>query len=351
LQQRVLTYPDGLGQRVYDWDGVEVSRNLPVRPTSQELADRLKEFQPDLVHLQSSSFLHTSSVNRALSIECAVPLVTTVHDTPHSWRVFYTIPSLRSIYEKSSRLVAHSSSVSRVLQEFHRVDAGKIVRMPHGVDTDEYRPDVDATDARAQFDLDGKRVVLFFGFLRPGKGIETLLRAWVPVASSLPDALLVIGGGSPTRARRYGFARSEADYPARLQTMASNLGIRDRVRFTGYVPDALVPGLLASAEMAVFPYEGSPSQSGPLHKILSTGKPVIATAFPGFQEVLTEGREAVLVPPGDAGSLATAIQNLLADPVAAREMGRLAREKAVRLMGWSVVIRETMGVYTSLLES
>jgi glycosyltransferase involved in cell wall biosynthesis len=351
LQQRVLTYPDGVGQRVYDWDGVEVSRNLPARPTSQELEAKLKEFQPDLVHLQSSSFLHTSSMNRALSVGCAVPLVTTVHDTPHSWRVFYTIPSLRSIYRTSSRLVTHSSRVSRVLQEFHRVDASKIVRMPLGVDTDAYRPDVDATEARARYGLDGKRVVLFFGFLRPGKGIETLLKAWVTVASSLPDALLVIGGGSPTRARRYGFARSEVAHPARLKTMASNLGIRDRVRFTGYVPDALVPGLLASAEMVVFPYEGSPSSSYPLQKTLSAGKPIIATAFPGFREVLTEGREAVLIPPGDAGSLAGAIQNLLADPVAAREMGRLAREKAVRFLDWSVVIRETMGVYTSLRES
>jgi glycosyltransferase involved in cell wall biosynthesis len=209
---------------------------------------------------------------------------------------------------------------------------------------------VDATEARTQYGLDGKRVVLFFGFLRPGKGVETLLKAWAPVASSSPDVLLVIAGGSPTHTRRYGFARNERDYPARLQAMASNLGIRDRVRFTDYVPDALVPGLLASAELAVFPYEGSPSQSGPVHKILSAGKPVIATAFPGFQEVLTEYREAVFVPPDDASSLAAAMRGLLADPMAAREMGRRAREKAERFFDWSVVVRETLDLYNAVLE-
>jgi phosphatidylinositol alpha-mannosyltransferase len=223
--------------------------------------------------------------------------------------------------------------------------------MPHGVDTSRFRPDADTGEAEARYELHGVRVVLFFGFLRPRKGIENLLRAWVRVASASPDALLVIAGGSPTHARRYGFAQKEADYPARLQAMASNLGIRDRVRFTGYVPDALVPGLLASAEMAVFPYEGSPSQSGPLHKVLSAGKPIIATEVPGFQEVVTESREALLVPPNDADSLARAMQELLTDSGTAREMGRRAREKAERFLDWSVVVRDTLAMYNGLLEA
>ena len=342
---RVLTYADGLAPGVTRWDGIEVSRNLDARASPHRIAREIEAFGPDLVHLQSSSFLHRPSVNRALRRACDVPLVTTVHDTPRSWRVFYTIPSLRGIYRKSHRLIVHSSAVTRVLQDFHGVDGQKIARMPHGVDTSVYRPDADTNEARREYGLGEARVVLFFGFLRPGKGLETLLRAWAHVAPTASDAVLVVAGGSPTQARRYGLIGQEAEYPETLRKMAADLDVLDRVCFTDYVPDSLVPGLLASAEVAVLPYGGSPSQSGPLHKLLSAGRPIIATAFPGFQEVLTQGSEALLVPAGDAGLLAEAIQRLLRDPATAREMGKRARQTAEQSLDWSIVARQTLDLY------
>jgi phosphatidylinositol alpha-mannosyltransferase len=85
--------------------------------------------------------------------------------------------------------------------------------------------------------------------------------------------------------------------------------------------------------------------------VLSAGKPIIATEVPGFQEVVTESREALLVPPNDADSLARAMQELLTDSGTAREMGRRAREKAERFLDWSVVVRDTLAMYNGLLEA
>ncbi|HII40362.1 MAG TPA: hypothetical protein HA326_03995, partial [Thermoplasmata archaeon] len=63
---RVLTYADGLAPGVARWDGVEISRNLDARASPHRIAREIEAFGPDLVHLQSSSFLHRPSVNRAL---------------------------------------------------------------------------------------------------------------------------------------------------------------------------------------------------------------------------------------------------------------------------------------------
>ena len=351
LELRVVTYPDGVATEVIPSDVVAIRRILSTRPSRADLARAVSEFSPDVVHLQSSTFLHPPPVNRAVRKADGAPLITTVHDTPRSWRVFYTIPSLRGVYRASSRLVVHSARVGDVLQRFHHIPSEKILRIPHGVDTRRYRPDAERPETRATFGLERKRVVLFFGFLRPGKGLETLLRAWSKVGPAVPDAVLVLAGGSPTGARRYGLLHDEGTYPQELSVLARTLNVDRQTIFTGYVPDAQVPGLLAAAEVIVLPYDANEAQSGPFHKALSTGRAVVATAVPGFRDVVTSGEQAILVPPKDEHALGDAIQELLEDPTRARGLGHAARQLAERTLDFSVVAQIIKRLYVEVADN
>ncbi len=348
---RVLTYQDGIGAGTSYQNGFEISRQLKNRTSPRSMDSLLKQSGADLVHLQSSSFLHRPSLSAAIAQTCAVPLVTTVHDTPGSWRLFYTIPALREVYRKSARLITHSQGVSRILLEFHDIEDDRLVRIPYGVDTMRYHPAADGGEIRNIYGLGDKRIVLFFGFLRPGKGLESLLMAWSKIEHRYPEALLVIAGGIPDRPRRFAlFLRSEKDYPRRLQELVRRLDIEERILFTDYVPKARVPGLLAMADMVVLPYEGNPSQSDSLYKALSCGTPIIATGVQGFREMLEEGKDTILFPPKDFNALADSMDILLGDSARALEMGKCARRKVEEHHDLSVVAKKMLKIYSDTLE-
>ena len=346
----VLTYNEHHASSASVENGIRISRDLPQVAPRGSFASSLQKDTLDLIHLQSSSFLHSSSLTSAIARETEVPLVTTVHDTPRSWRLFYKIPSLREVYRASSRLVTHSRHVSNTLSKFHGQGRDKIIELPHGVNTSKYKPDADASGARHHYDLIDQKIALFFGFIRPGKGLETLLKAWREIERQHPDTMLVVAGGSPTQAKRYSLLlRRETDYRRRLERLASQWGLGPRIRFTGYVPEGLVPGILAASEVVVLPYDDSESQSGALLKSISAGRPVIGTRVPAFDGYVADGQEAILVPPRNSKILGRAITSLLEDPTAAGALGRRARKTAVDHFDWSVIARETINLYRRVL--
>lgn len=351
LELSVLTYNEGRGGPADAENGVEVSRRLDRKVSRSRMARLLLEANPDLVHLQSSSFLHHPSVNNALSQVCEVPLVTTVHDTPNSWRLFYTIPSLRRVYESTAGLITHAPHTTETLAEFHGVQMPRVTEIPHGVDTARYRPGVTQSEARERYSLEEELIVLYFGFLRPGKGLGVLLRAWSKIRHMHPEAVLMIAGGVPSVPKRYGASlQSESNYPRKLRRLARRLRIANQVTFTGYVPEELVPSLLAAAELVVLPYTRGPSQSGPLHKAVSSGKAVIGTRVLGFERLLGDGRNGMLVPPKDVDALAGAISALLDDETQRRRLGANARLMAERGLDWSRVATQTHRVYSQAME-
>lgn len=145
--------------------------------------------------------------------------------------------------------------------------------------------------------------IVFFGHLRPYKGIETLLDAFARFRSSSPEAELVIAGSpiaaslSPGRARRY---------VQSLEERAASLGLEKVVRFEPrYLSDDELRALLHSASAAVFPYR-SVSASGSIITALGHGIPVVASRLPGLSEIIVPGVNGWLAEPDDAESFASA---------------------------------------------
>lgn len=142
-------------------------------------------------------------------------------------------------------------------------------------------------------------VVLFFGYVRPYKGLEDLIAAMAIVCGVHPGARLLVAGPF-------------LDSPERYRDTARWAGVEDAVRLIpGYVPDAEVGGLLATADTVVLPYR-SASQSGVAPQAIAAGVPVVVTDVGGLAEAV-RGRGEI-VPPGDRDALAAGILRALARP-------------------------------------
>jgi glycosyltransferase involved in cell wall biosynthesis len=157
-------------------------------------------------------------------------------------------------------------------------------------------------------------VIGYAGHLYSWKGVDVLLDA----IARLPRARgLIVGGHS-----------AEPDL-ARTKSVAERLGVADRVTFTGLVEPARVAQLLRQADVLVLPNPASAISTRytsplKLFEYMAAGRPIVASDLPSIREVLRDGVNAMLVPPGDPGALASAIDRLLTDPGLAARLARAA---------------------------
>ena len=145
--------------------------------------------------------------------------------------------------------------------------------------------------------------------LEPEKGHPTLLEAWSSVVAAVPNAtLLVVGEGS----------RREA-----LEAMAHELGVADRVVFTGRRDD--VPAVTAALDVAVLPsYREALGLT--ILEAMALSRPIVASNVGGIPEMVEDGVTGLLVPPHDAEALAAAIIRLLRDHPLADTLGRAGHD-------------------------
>jgi glycosyltransferase involved in cell wall biosynthesis len=170
-------------------------------------------------------------------------------------------------------------------------------------------------------------VLLFFGALRPSKGLDQLLRAYA-ICRNRDQAWLVIAG-KPTKLL-------DVD---KLVELARTLGIASRVVFRSeYIPIDQVASYFEIARAVVLPYV-SATQSGVLHLAYHFGRPVVATAVGGLSEDVRPGISGLLVPPGDVRRLADALDTLIADPSLARRLGEKAAGIACNNSSWATAAR------------
>ena len=171
--------------------------------------------------------------------------------------------------------------------------------------------------------------MLFFGLLRPYKGVDVLLDAW----REITDAELWI----------VGHARMPVE-PLRQRAPAN-------VRFvTRFVSDGELPAFFRRADAVVLPYTRTErfDQSGVLATALGFGTPSVLSDIGGFSEIAATGA-AELVPAGDAAALHAALRGLLDDPVRRSQMSAAARAAAAGPYSWDEAARKTLAVYGSLV--
>ena len=197
--------------------------------------------------------------------------------------------------------------------------------MPNGVDVRLFRPDAEARDrVRTRLGVGASPVIVFAGGFFGWHDVSTLLDAFAQVLAGHPDArLLLIGDGGERQ---------------RMMDRARHLGLAHAVQFTGRVPHGDVPSLLSAADIAVAPYPVLEQDLwfSPLKvfEYMATGLAIVATDMGQIHQVLRQDTSGLLVPPGDAASMAAALQRLLADAELRRRLGEQARRDAVQKHSW-----------------
>jgi len=164
----------------------------------------------------------------------------------------------------------------------------------------------------------GDRVVAYAGHLYAWKGVDVLLRA----LALIPDAHALIVGGH----------EKESDI-GRLRAVATELGVVERVTFTGQVEPAKVGPLLASAAVLVLPNTASAISTRftsplKLFEYMAAGRAIVASDLPAIREILRDNENALLVAPGDAQALAAGIGRVLEDRALAARLAMAALSEA-----------------------
>ncbi len=266
--------------------------------------------------------------------ELRMPVVTTLHTIlkepdPDQRRVLEEVASL------SDRLVVMSERGAEFLRTIYRVPPEKIDLIPHGIPD---VPFVDPSFNKDLFGVEGKTVLLSFGLLSANKGIETVISALPAIVARYPDVVyLVVGATHPHVIQHEG-----ETYRLSLQWLAQEKGVDSHVIFYNrFVSLEELVEFIGAADIYITPYLNVQQiTSGTLAYTVGAGKAVISTPYWYAEELLSQGRGA-LVPFRDPAALAEKVIYLMEN-----EAERHAMRKRAYLLGremiWPKVARRYM---------
>jgi starch synthase len=257
----------------------------------------------------------------------------------------------RTAYEAAAGVIAVSSAMrDDVLRAYPAVDPAKVHTVHNGIDTELWRPTDDPDRVRALGVDPDRPSVVFVGRITRQKGLPYFLRA---VADLPPDVQVVLCAGAPDT------KEIEAEVVGLVEDLRrTRSGI---VWIAEMLPRADVVALLSSATVFACPSVYEPLGIVNL-EAMACEAAVVATATGGIPEVVDHGTTGLLVPidqlddgtgtPVDparyVADFAAALNEVLADPRRAAEMGRAGRQRAIDAFGWPAIAERTAAIYRSL---
>jgi glycogen synthase len=310
---------------------------LPIRRFRQLYAPQAAIIAPilaarsDVVHVHLGEDLAVLPIGAAAARLHRLPLVLTIHT---SLRHTLAVSDLRSALLKTiggliERWGEHSAeAVSVITSRLHRlllsdgVDENRVHLIPPGVDPSLFEGPFEDPFAGIR-----RPRVLFVGRLAPQKGVSTLVEAAGLLED--PGARILLVGDGPERPK--------------LERDAERLGVDDRLHFVGFFAHERLPAAMAHADLLVLPslYE---ELGTVLLEAMQAALPIVASKTGGIPDVIENGVNGMLVPPGDPEALARAIDCLLADRKLACRLSEGAQERA-KDYDWEVLAERVLRVY------
>jgi mannosylfructose-phosphate synthase len=239
------------------------------------------------------------------------------------------------IFRKAKAQTVTTEDGKSNYKRLYDFESPDLVIIPPGVDTKRFRP-LDAGEEDRPLDVPG-RFVFALSRIDSNKGLDFLVRAFGLVGAE-EDVYLLIGGGSKNPKQH------ERDVKAGLMRIVTELGMEDRVRFTGYIPDELLATYYRKAEVFVLPSKYEPFGMTVL-EAMSCGTPVVATKFGGIRNNLSDGTDSLLVDPSNPDELAGAIRRILEDPGLAAKLSSNGLGTIRERFSWESIARVTMEFY------
>jgi glycosyltransferase involved in cell wall biosynthesis len=226
------------------------------------------------------------------------------------------------------------SSLRKAFLREYRFNPNKVLEIPHPCMTLDERSD--RQSAARGIGLEGKAIVLMFGFIRSGKGFETALKAVAQMRAQFPDVVLLIAG------RPQGFRRGE--YLEELKILANDLELKDNVRFdTRFIPEEEISTYFSASTLLLIPYTESVGASGPIYNYAGYGVPIVASDA-GFHNKESLGGNLYLFKAGNSDSLSAKLKEVLEHPSALNEISRKQIQYA-RKENWKMAAKRTLHNY------
>lgn len=252
--------------------------------------------------------------------------------------------TLRIQYRLSDHIFVHTQKMKSELAEDFGVREGAVTVIPFGINNAVPRTDLTPSDAKRHLGIEaGEKAILFFGRLRPYKGLEHLLAAYQQLATRRPDYRLIIASEPKKGSEEY-----FEEIQQTIRRVDSQGRIISKIQF---IPDKEMELYLKAADVLVLPYKEI-FQSGVLFLAYSFGLPVVAADVGSFREEIIEGKTGFLFNPGDAVDLANAIERYFESELYRNLTNRRQeiREYGNTQHSWDAVGEKTVAIYAELLE-
>ncbi len=336
----------------------------PVRPVpKEELLDFMPEFdermqdfihyeklQYDLIH---ANFFMSGLIAMSLKLKMGTPFVITFHALGHVRKLYQKeddkFPEERLdiealICQEADQIIAECPQDRDDLIEYYHANPDKIVIVPCGFSQTEFYP-VNKTIARKILRIDPDETILLqLGRMVPRKGIDNVIRSVAALRKKSVKKIkvLIVGGNKEN------MAESSCPEYKRLSDLAESLGIADRVQFAGKKGREHLKFYYAAADIFITTPWYEPFGITPL-EAMACGTPVIGSNVGGIKYSVVDGVTGALVPPDNAGALASKINELISNELVLNQMGQNALRHVNENFTWKKVAAEIEQVYKAVL--
>jgi glycosyltransferase involved in cell wall biosynthesis len=287
----------------------------------------IRDFRPDIVHVNGSQDHWTAAVANALESRAST-LVRTRHNT---YKVSDGLANRMLNRRYTDYQIVVCETVRATLAAQRAFDADRMCSIHNGVDAELFAPDAKARAVvRAEYGYGQEHIVCGIAArLTPAKGHEFLFQALAQIRKARPMLrVLVLGQGV---------------LDAQLKELASKLGISNKVTFAGFRND--IHRCVQAFDIGIQPSIDCDTSSFSLKEQMAAETAVIASDYGGLTEIVSDGVEGLIVPAGSADPLAQAMANLSCDSGLRRIMGMRGRERVLREFTVQVFAERTENAY------
>lgn len=204
----------------------------------------------------------------------------------------------KTVYRRCDRFIVLSKAFGNILHQEYQVPWSKIHIIPGGVDLKRFQPNLSRQQARLQLNWSQNRVIIFAPRRLVNRmGLDKLLIAIAQIKSRIPDIWLAIAGIGPLKVA--------------LEQQASDLGLKEHVKFLGFLPDYQLPIAYQAADVCIMPSQSLEGFGLTLVESLACGTPALCTPVGGMPEILTPFSPDLITSSSEVAAIAQRLEELI----------------------------------------